>query len=282
MNLASRLALLVGGLLWAGAASAQEHHHEAPPAPQAPTTGPTQSEREHVPPDPPSSEMPDMSYDTMAELMTMDDTAPVGKVLFDQLDWRDAQRADTLAWDAHAHYGSDSSKLWLKSEGERASGATHEARAEVLWDRIFSRWWSTQVGLRHDFGAGPSRDWLAAGVQGLAPCFFEIEAAAYFGDAGRTAARFKVEYELLFTQRLVLQPELELNAYGKDDPENRIMSGFSDAQLALRLRYEIRRELAPYIGIAWVRRLGKTADLARSSGEDPSDLQAVAGIRFWF
>jgi len=284
MSGASRFALLVTALLGVGVASAQEHshQHETPPASRATTTGPTQSELEHVAPDPPSGEMPDMPYKTMAELMTMDDTAAFGKVLFDQLDWRDAQGADVLAWDVHAYYGTDSSKLWVRTEGEYASAASHEARAELLWDRIFSRWWSSQVGIRHDFGEGPSRDWVAVGVQGLAPYFFEIEAAAYLGEAGRTAARFKVEYELLFTQRLILQPELELNAYGKDDPENRIMSGFSDAQLALRLRYEVRREIAPYIGVAWVRRLGKTADLARASGKDPSELQALAGIRFWF
>ena len=282
MNSATRLALFASALLWAGAARGQEHHHETPPASPAPTTAPTQSEREHVSPDPPSSEMPDMPYKTMTELMTMDDTAPFGKVLFNQLDWRDAEGADTLAWDAQAYYGGDVNKLWLKTEGERASGATRDARAELLWDRIFSRWWSAQAGIRHDFGEGPSREWLAVGVQGLAPYFFEIEAAAYFGDAGRTAARFKVEYELLFTQRLILQPELELNVYGKDDPANRIRSGFSDAQLALRLRYEIRREIAPYIGIAWVRRLGRTADLARASGADPGELQALAGIRVWF
>ncbi len=102
------------------------------------------------------------------------------------------------------------------------------------------------------------------------------------GDAGRTAARFRADYELLFTQRLILQPEFELNAYGKDDPEKHIGAGLADLQLGVRLRYEIRRELAPYIGVAWLRSLGKTADVVRASGEDPSVLQAVAGIRFWF
>jgi copper resistance protein B len=119
-------------------------------------------------------------------------------------------------------------------------------------------------------------------VQGLAPYFFDIEATAYVGDTGRTAARFKARYAALFTQRLILEPEFELNAYGKDDPEGRVMSGFSDLQFALRLRYEIRRELAPYVGVTWVRRLGRTADLARAAGEDASDLQVLAGVRFWF
>jgi copper resistance protein B len=258
----------------------QEHHHQH--AASTPETAPTQSESEHVPPDPPATDLADMSYRKMADMMDMDDKAKIGKVLLDQLDWRDADDATAFAWDVQAYYGTDYNKLWLKTEGEHTSGTTEDARVEVLWDRIASRWWSAQAGVRHDFGEGPSRDWLAVGVQGLAPYFFEIEATAYVGDAGRTAAHFKADYELLFTQRLILTPELELNLYGKDDPERRIMSGFSDAELSLRLRYEIRREIAPYIGVAWVHRFGETADLVRAAGEDPSDIEALAGIRIWF
>jgi copper resistance protein B len=238
--------------------------------------------QEHVPPDPPAHEMHEMPYEAMAEMMSMDDTDPYGKVLVDQLDWRSTDDADAIGWDMQAWYGSDYNKLWFKSEGERSDGTTEEARAELLWDRIFSRWWSAQAGIRHDFDEGPSRDWLAVGVQGLAPYFFEVEATAYFGEGGRTAARFSAEYDLLLTQRLILQPELELNAYGKADPERGLGSGVSDAQVALRLRYEIRREIAPYVGIAWVRHLGNTADLLRASGEDDSDVEFLAGIRFWF
>ena len=171
---------------------------------------------------------------------------------------------------------------WLKTEGMRLDGALQDARAELLWDRSFSPWWSAQAGARGDFGNGPSRGWLALCVEGLAPYFFEVEATAYVGDAGRTAARFRTEYELLFTQRLILQSELEVNAYGKDDPERQIGAGFSDLQLGFRLRYEIHRELAPYLGVAWLRRLGKTAELVRDSGQDPSVFQVLAGIRFWF
>jgi copper resistance protein B len=258
---ALQVLLAVTAPLWAGVLPAQE---------------------QHVPPDPPSTEMGAMSYETMVELMDMDDTAAFGKVQVDELDWRDSNDGDALAWDAQAFYGTDYHKLWLKTEGERARGTTEAADVELLWDRIFSRWWSLQAGVRHDFGAGPSRDWLAVGVQGLAPYFFEVEATAYFGEDGRTALRLKADYELLFTQRLILQPEIELDAYGKEDPERRIMSGFSTAQIALRLRYEIRREIAPYVGVAWVRRLANTADLARAAGEEAGDFQALAGIRFWF
>jgi copper resistance protein B len=235
----------------------------------------------HVAPAPPATEMPGMSMREMTRMMEMNDAAALGKLLVDQLEWRDGDGTDGPAWDAQAWYGTDYNKLWFKTEGLRVDGVTEDARAELLWDRIFSRWWSAQAGVRHDFGTGPSRDWLALGVAGRAPYFFEIEATAYAGDAGRTAARLRAQYELLFTQRLILQPEFEVNAYGKDDPERQIGAGFSDLQLGLRLRYEIRREFAPYVGVAWLRRLGKTADLVSAAGQDPSVLQVVAGVRFW-
>jgi copper resistance protein B len=218
----------------------------------------------------------------MTQMMGMNDAAALGMVLVDQLEWREGDGMNGPAWNAQGWYGTDYNKLWFKTEGERFGSVTQDGRVELLWDRIFSRWWSWQAGVRHDFGNGPSRNWLALGVQGLAPYWFNIEATAYVGDAGRTAARLEAEYELLFTQRLILQPEFEVNAYGKDDPERQIGAGFSNLQLGLRLRYEFRREFAPYIGVVWERSLGKTADMARNAGEDPSVLQVLAGIRFWF
>jgi copper resistance protein B len=139
-----------------------------------------------------------------------------------------------------------------------------------------------QSGVRHDFGAGPSRTWAAFGVQGLAPYWFEVEATVYVGDAGRSAARLVGEYELLLTQRWILQPKMELNLYGKQDAQNQVGSGLSDIQAGLRLRYEIRREFAPFVGVVWSRRFGGSADFLRDAGEDVSDVQFVAGLRAWF
>lgn len=264
----------------------EHHHHEAaPPAGHeghAMPEGMTESEREHVPPDPPAQEIHDMPYEAMAEMMAMDDTHPNGRVSFDELEFRDAGNEDFLAWDTQAWYGGDYNKLWLKSEGDLVEGSADEVRTEALWDHVIGRWWSAQTGIRHDFGEGPSRTWAAFGVQGLAPYFFEVEATGYVGDGGRTAARFSGEYDLLLTQRLILQPEAEINLYGKSDAERGIGSGLSDLQFGLRLRYEIRREIAPYLGIVWTRRFGQSADLARDAGEDPNDLQVVAGLRIWF
>jgi copper resistance protein B len=255
---------------------AQGQSQSSPAAAADPISG------DHVPPQPPAAEMHPMSYREMAQLMDMDDAAALGMLLVDQLEWRYGDGTNGLGWDAQGWYGADYNKLWFKTEGEHVEGVTQDARVELLWDRIFSRWWSWQTGVRHDFADGPSRNWLALGVEGLAPYWFEIEATAYVGDAGRTAARFRVEYELLFTQRLILQPQFEVNAYGKDDPQRQIGAGVSDLQLALRLRYEIRREFAPYVGVVWLRSVGKTAELVSASGRDPSDFQVLAGIRFWF
>jgi len=132
----------------------------------------------HVAPAPPETPMHDMSFREMSRVMEMNDAAALGKLLVNQLEWRDGGGTNGPAWDAQAWYGTDFDKLWFKTEGVRVDGATEDARAELLWDRIFSRWWSTQAGVRHDFGTGPSRNWLALGVQGLAPWFFEIEATA--------------------------------------------------------------------------------------------------------
>jgi copper resistance protein B len=269
---------------------AEDHsqHRTQPPRPdphaqhrQSPPSEPGESERAHIPPDPPQHFMGDMSAQRMIELMQMEDDAPYSKVLLDQLEWREIQAEDAQVWEFDAWYGDDYNKIWLETEGERVDDEA-DGRVELMWDRIISPWWSFQTGVRQDFGEGPSRTWLDLGIQGLAPYFFEIDAAVYIGEEGRTAARFSGEYDILITQRLILQPELELRFFGENDPENGIGSGFSDLEVGLRLRYEIRREFAPYIGVHWERKFGRTADLAREEGEDPDDLALVAGLRVWF
>ena len=233
-----------------------------------------QSQLEHVPPDPPRTHVHDMSYREMVEMMGMDDRRRFGKVMLDQLEWQDADEGSRYAWDAEAWYGGDFHKLWLQTEGERSEGSTHDSRLELGWDRIVSAWWSVRAGWRHDAGFGPSRDWAGFGVAGLAPGFVELEANVYVGESGRGAFRLTAEHDVLLTQRLVLRPELELNAYTEDDAERGIGSGLSDAELGLRLRYEIRREIAPYLGVVWS--WTETAD------EKTSEFAAVAGLRVWF
>jgi copper resistance protein B len=212
----------------------------------------------------------------------MMDDMPFGRVLIDnaELSRGDGEHGQNL--DAEAWYGGDYNKLWLKAEGERTGGRLESLRTEALWDRAFAPFWSTQLGVRHDTGGGKSRNWLAAGVRGLAPYWFDVEATAYARSGGEFAARFDARYELLFTQRLILEPQLEGNLYSRADPDRGTGTGLSDIEFGLRLRYEIRRQFAPYIGVTWNRRFGSTADLARTRGEDATRFRAVAGLRIWY
>ncbi|WP_456374358.1 copper resistance protein B [Thiolapillus sp.] len=201
----------------------------------------------------------------------------------DKLELSDAADGTAMVWDAQAWAGKDLNKLWLKSEGEKLSGeGTEEGNLEILYSRAVAPFWDLQAGWRHDFRPDPDRDWFAFGVKGLAPYLFEVDATAYIGESGRMAAALSVEYEYMFTQKLILSPELEMNLYSKDDEETGVGSGLSDLALGLRLRYEIVREFAPYIGVNWWNKFGKTADYAEAEGGDSSDVEFVAGFRLWF
>lgn len=234
---------------------------------------------------PPNARSPDYSdgvgYGPMLGMHMLDD-ASQGMLLIDQLEVFHGRDANGQVWEAEGWYGNDENKLWIRTEGERSRGKLDDGDLEAFWNHAIATYWSTQLGARQDIGAGPKRTWAAFGVQGLAPYWFELEATGYVGTNGRTAARLRAEYELLFTQRLILQPEAEVNLYGKDDPQRRIGSGVSDVQFGLRLRYEFHRQFAPYIGVNWVRRIGTTADYARQDHQPVLDRQIVAGVRIWF
>jgi copper resistance protein B len=203
-------------------------------------------------------------------------------VLFDQFEWQSAAEGDVLAWDLSAWAGRDIDRIWLRSEGERVDATNEALDVEALWGHAFARWWDVVAGVRHDFDSGPSRTWAAFGVQGVAPYKFEVQATAYVAESGWTAAKLEAEYELLLTNRWILQPLVELNIYGEDEPQRGIGSGLGSTEIALRLRYEIRREIAPYIGVTWDRKWGDTADLARGEGEAVEDTRWIAGLRIWF
>lgn len=203
-------------------------------------------------------------------------------VRIDQLEKRDASSGKPLAWDIQGWVGYDLQKIVFKTEGERVNGETEQAELQVLYSQAIAPYWDLQAGIRHDFYPRPTQDWAVIGVQGVAPYFFEIDASLFWGESGQTGLRLEAEYELLFTQQWILSPEIELNFYGKDDEERGLGSGFANMEAGLRLRYEIRREFAPYVGINWEKQFGNTADLSRSEGEDIDDVQFVLGIRAWF
>lgn len=199
--------------------------------------------------------------------------------LFDRLE---TSNAGDSAWHGRAWIGGDINRLWLRSEGSRVDGRLESADLEVLAGHSVAPWWDVVAGIRHDFHPGPAQDFAAIGMQGVAPYKIAVDATAYLGQGGQTAARLDLEYDSLLTNRLILQPHLEVNLYGQDDPERGIGSGLSTIDAGLRLRYEITRRFAPYVGIVHERAFGRTARLRLDAGDDSRDTRIVAGVRFWF
>lgn len=212
----------------------------------------------------------------------MGDEENFGSLLVDRLERMRTSDNSFTAYDLQAWYGRSYDRAVLKAEGEVDGGEFQDARTELLWGHAVATYWDTQLGVRYDGGVDPSRTWLAFGVQGLAPYWFEVEATAYVGESSRTALRFAAEYELLLTQKLILQPRLEANVYGKRDAVRHLGSGLSDLAAGVRLRYEIRREFAPYVGIERAAKFGSTADFARAADEGAQETRLMAGVRFWF
>jgi copper resistance protein B len=200
-------------------------------------------------------------------------------VLLDQFEWRNNAG---LSVDSRGWLGRDRDRLWFRAEGEGDGGSVGEAHADLLYGRHLSRWWDLVAGIHQDFRPGDPQTWAAFGIQGLAPHWFEIEATAYVGASGRTQARVEVEYELLLTNRLVVQPLLEAELVGKSDADRGVGAGLSTTDLGFRLRYELKREFAPYVGLVWSQKWGKTADFAEAGGEDAGGLRFLTGLRLWF
>ena len=212
----------------------------------------------------------------------MGDEENFGSLLIDRLERVRTPVNSSTAYELQARFGRDYDRAVLKAEGDIDGGKLHDARTELLWGRALTAYWDTQLGVRYDSGTDPARTWLAIGVQGLAPYWFEVDATAYVGTQGRTAFRFAAEYELLLTQKLVLQPRMEANFHGRSDAARALGSGLSDLAVGVRLRYEIRREFAPYIGVEQAAKFGGTANYARVAGGDANATQVVAGVRFWY
>lgn len=202
----------------------------------------------------------------------------------DRLEYQQADDSRLFVWDTQGWFGGDLNRLWLKSEGEYdiEGHAAEDAELQALYSRAVSPFFDLQAGVRQDFAPGPDRTYGAIGIQGLAPQWFEIDAAAFIGEDGDMLARFEAEYDLFLTQRLVLQPRTELNFAAQDIPETGTGAGLSTAEAGLRLRYEITREIAPYVGVAWQRSFGATADYAEAEGEDTEAVSFVAGLRLWY
>lgn len=191
--------------------------------------------------------------------------------------------AETV-WEAQGWVGGDIHKAWFKTEGDFSDedGRFEEIELQALYSRAISAFWDVQFGLRHDARPDPSRNYAVVGFQGLAPYWFELDAQLFLSDQGDVSVRLEGEYELRLTQRLILQPRVELNAAFSDDVEIGVGSGLSEADVGLRLRYEIRREFAPYLGVSWIRQFGATRDFSTAEDRSVDELAWVAGVRIWF
>jgi copper resistance protein B len=202
--------------------------------------------------------------------------------LLDEFEGRFGGGGQNFRWDGEAWAGTDTNRLWLKSEGEVENGVLSDGQQEVLYDRPFSSYFDFQGGVRTDLDSRPGRTWAAFGVEGFAPYYFHVSATGYASSSGHYAAKLQASYEQLLTQRLILEPQIEINLYTKDDPRRLVGSGLSDIDTGLRLRYEITRKFAPYIGVSYESKFGNTADFVRSEGEKPSALRFTVGVRAWF
>ncbi|MGB3394430.1 MAG: copper resistance protein B [Stenotrophomonas sp.] len=291
MNTMHRSLLFITLAIAAGSANAQDvhaghHDHDATPAadPHAGHAGhhpaATQTPREPI---------PELSADDLAAAFpvlkphAMEHASGFNKlVLFDHLEAWDNAAGSGQAWAAKSWFGGDINRAWLRSEGQRSDSHLGEWSLDALYGRSISPWWDVVAGLRHDGGDGPGLTRAAIGVQGLAPYKFEFAATAYVGGPRKAELAVEAEYSVLLSNRLILQPTLEAGIAADDDPRRGVGSGLGHAEAGLRLRYEITRRFAPYVGFVHERRFGRTATLHRDTGEGARDSRWVAGVRFWF
>ncbi|GAA0779379.1 copper resistance protein B [Brevundimonas olei] len=205
-------------------------------------------------------------------------------VLIDSLEAGFGDGADTYSWSAQGWTGGDINRFWWKTEGEgEIDGKLHEVEVQALYSRAIAPFWDVQAGVRQDFRPdGEDATHLTVGVQGVAPYWFEMGAAAFLSTEGDLTARVEAEYDQRITQKWILQPAIEMALSASDIPELEIGSGLTSVTAGLRLRYEIRKEFAPYVGVEWSRSLGETADYAKARGQDPEDTRLVVGVKAWF
>ena len=311
--------ILLCGWLTASAAQPPDPHAghamSASPAPDAPASSPGASDHnaahdmssmpamagkaegverpafdvpDKPPPPSPRDHLADRLYDAKrmesarALLRSEHGGSRVSLFLLDQAEYRAAEGGG-YAWDAEAWYGGDINRVVVKSEGDgsRREGAT-QVEAQAAYSHAISPFFNVQAGVRHDFRPSPTRTFATVGIEGIAPYWFRIDVAAYVSNAGEVLGRFKWQYDLRLTQRLILQPEMELNLSAQSSRELRLGTGLTDIDAGLRLRYEIRREFAPYLGISWERPLGSTSELRRATGQQVQNGGLVLGVRAWF
>ncbi|NRF84629.1 copper resistance protein B [Burkholderia gladioli] len=215
-------------------------------------------------------------------LHDMGDTELHSYFVFDQLEWQRRAAGGTLNWNGNGWIGGDLDRLWLRTEGSRVGSRLEDAEVQALWGHSITPWWDLVAGVRHDFRPSAAQTWLAFGIQGLALYNFESEVTVFVGQRGQASLRVEGRYDLLITNRLILQPSLEANLFAKNDAARGQGAGLGDTSLGLRLRYEVDRQFAPYLGISWDRSYGNSARMVVREGGRRSELSVLAGVRVWF
>lgn len=265
--------------------------HQMPAAPADPHAGhhmPAVETPTGTPPDPPSDHAAERFYSPQvmaaarAQLAKEHGGGTAWKVMLSAAEIRPDDGPDAYAWEGEAWWGNDDHRLVLKSEGESSDGDLHKGEVQALWSKPVGPYFDLQAGLRQDFAEGPDRTHAVIGFEGLAPYWFEVEGAAFLSNEGELTGRLEVSYDLRLTQKLILEPRAEANLSASDEPKLGRGSGLTDAEVGLRLRYEFKREFAPYIGVHHERSFGDTADYARAAGEATRDTRFVVGLRAWF
>lgn len=204
-------------------------------------------------------------------------------VLFNLAEYRVQDGADGYRWEGEGWFGGDINRFVVKTEGEGTVGhGVEAAEVRALYSRAISPWFNLQAGVRHDFEPGPPRTYATVGFEGIAPYWFKVEGALFLSDKGDLLGRLEGYYDERITQKIILQPRAEFNFAAQDVPANGIGSGLYEAELGLRLRYEIRREFAPYVGVSWEAKVGDSARFARAAGDGVRATSLVIGIRTWF
>jgi copper resistance protein B len=282
--------------------SEHEHEAEAEAAPEEPVdphaghdmSGSAEAESTEAaatepPPAPPADDAADHLFSpaemeaARAQLRREHGGSRLGMIIVNLAEYQIRSRRDGFRWDGEGWFGGDINRIVLKSEGEGAVGDdVDDAEVQLVYSRAISPYFDLQGGIRYDFEPDPSRTYGTIGFEGLAPYWFEVEGALFVSERADVLARLEGYYDQPITQRLIVQPRAELNLAAQDVPENGIGSGLSDVEVGLRLRYEIRREIAPYLGVSWQHKVGDTAKFARREGERVTSTSFLLGMRVWF
>ena len=263
-------------------------HEKAPVTPDAPSPGPELE----TPAPPEAGSGPPRAADAIwganamrgsrRELQQMHGDYPLSWFQADRAEVQVRDGADAYLWDLQGYYGGPTSRFWYKSEGEGQFGQrVDNAEFQALYSHAIAAFFDVQAGVRQDV-TGPDTTYAVLGIQGLAPYMFELDAALFLSHRGDLTARIEVELDQRITQRLIVQPRAELNLAAQDVPQLGIGAGLDSIEIGVRLRYEIVREFAPYIGVEQSWRVGRGVDFARAAGDAPRSASLVLGVRLWF